>query len=92
MKNILKLLLAAPFLGNCTNSIEISGVVKVKGSTPHTYLVIEDTKTNKNYQIKNTQKHYLEQKQNQEVKVKAKVVKKSSRSWFSSSYRGSVDE
>lgn len=77
MKNIAKLVAIVPFVVSCTNSMEITGVVKVKGSAPHTYLVIEDSKTNQDYQIKDAKKYHLEQKQNKTIKVKAKVVKKS---------------
>ena len=74
--------LIIPLFAACNNIVEIEGVIKVKGSTPHTYLVIEDSKTNQDYQIIDAKKYHLDQKQNQKVKLKVKVVKKATGAGF----------
>ncbi len=62
----------------CANnqSIELSGKIAMKGSTPHTYLAIEDKDTHQEYKIINPQSFDLNSKQNQFVKLKAKLIKK----------------
>jgi hypothetical protein len=57
------------------NMMELEGRVAVKGSEPHTYLSIKDTKTQKSYKIQNQAKFDLMKKQNQTVKVKAVLIK-----------------
>ncbi|GIT99903.1 hypothetical protein TSL6_04100 [Sulfurovum sp. TSL6] len=57
------------------NVMELEGRVAVKGSEPHTYLSIKDTKTQTSYKIHNQAKFDLTKKQNKMVKVKAVVVK-----------------
>ncbi len=57
------------------NIMELEGRVAVKGSSPHTYLSIEDNKSHKSYKIQNQAKFDLMNKQNQTVKVKATLIK-----------------
>jgi len=57
------------------NVMELEGRVAVKGSEPHTYLSIKDTKTQKSYKIHNQAKFDLMKKQNQTLKVKAVLIK-----------------
>lgn len=57
------------------NMMELEGRVAVKGSEPHTYLSIKDSKSQKSYKIQNQAKFDLMKKQNQTVKVKAVLVK-----------------
>jgi len=64
------------FVGCAQDHImEIEGRVAVKGSEPHTYLSIKDTKTQTSYKISNQAKFDLAKKQNQTVKVKAVLIK-----------------
>jgi hypothetical protein len=57
------------------NVIELEGRVAMKGSSPHTYLSIKDSKSQKSYKIQNQAKFDLMKKQNQMVKVKAVLIK-----------------
>lgn len=57
------------------NVMELEGRVAMKGSEPHTYLTIKDTKSQKSYKIQNQDKLDLMKKQNQTVKVKALLIK-----------------
>ena len=57
------------------NIIEIEGRVAVKGTSPHTYLNIKDTKSQKSYKIQNQAEFDLMYKQNQNVKIKAVLIK-----------------
>lgn len=57
------------------NMMELEGKVAMKGSAPHTYLSIKDSKSQKSYKIQNQAKFDLMKKQNQTVKVKAVLVK-----------------
>ena len=77
MYKILKITIIIFLLGGCMNATEIVGKVKVKGSSPHTYLVIEDSKTHKSYKIKNADDFNLENMQNEILKLKVKVIKES---------------
>jgi len=62
---------------SCANSteLELEGRLAVKGSSVHTYLVIEDKKSHKNYKIQNKESFNLMNRQKQTVKIKAKLVK-----------------
>ena len=84
MKNWLKFLYIIPAFAACNsnNYIIINGTIKVKGSTPHTYLVIEDNKNHTDYQIANSNKFNLQNMQNQKVRIKAKVIKKATGASF----------
>lgn len=76
MKKILIGLSLIGFLGCAQdNVIELEGRVAVKGSSPHTYLSIKDSKSQKSYKISNQAKFDLMTKQNQTVKVKAVLIK-----------------
>jgi len=57
------------------NMMELEGRVAVKGTEPHTYLSIKDTKTQKSYKIQNQAQFNLMNKQNQTLKVKAVLIK-----------------
>ncbi|RLD40312.1 MAG: hypothetical protein DRI88_13760 [Bacteroidetes bacterium] len=61
----------------CTqsNDLDLEGRLAVKGSSIHTYLVIEDQKSHKNYKIQNKESFNLMKRQKQTVKIKAKLVK-----------------
>jgi len=67
---------ALGFMG-CTqsNDLDLEGRLAVKGSSVHTYLVIEDKKSHKNYKIQNKENFNLMNRQKQTVKIKAKLVK-----------------
>ena len=74
-----KLLFALSLIGliGCAqdNIMELEGRIAVKGSSPHTYLSIKDTKSRKSYRIQNQAKFDLMKKQNQTVNLKAVLVK-----------------
>ena len=74
-----KLLFALSFIGliGCAqdNIMELEGRVAMKGSSPHTYLTIKDTKSQKSYKIQNQAKFDLMKKQNQMVKLRAVLIK-----------------
>lgn len=76
MKKIISIL-GLMWLTACAqdNVMEIEGRVAMKGSSPHTYLSIKDSKSQKSYKIQNQAKFDLMKKQNQTVKVKAVLVK-----------------
>ena len=57
------------------NMMELEGRVAMKGSAPHTYLSIKDSKSQKSYKIQNQAEFDLMKKQNQTVKLKAVVIK-----------------
>ncbi len=77
MKKILIVLsLIGLFIGCAQDNVmELEGRVAVKGSEPHTYLSIKDSKTQTSYKIHNQTKFDLAKKQNQTVKVKAVLIK-----------------
>ena len=76
MKKILIGLSLIGFLGCAQdNMMELEGRVAVKGSSPHTYLSIKDSKSQKSYKIQNQAKFDLMTKQNQTVKLKAVLLK-----------------
>ena len=57
------------------NIMDISGKIYIQGSEPHTYLVIEETKTNRVYKIVNPSDFNLSHKQKQVLRLKAVSVK-----------------
>jgi hypothetical protein len=64
-------------MGCAENSdLELKGGLYMKGSSPHSYLVIEDQKSHTNYKIQNPKSFNLEIRQKQIVKLKAKLMKK----------------
>jgi len=64
-------------LFGCTQSesIELQGRIAMKGSATHTYLTIYDQKTHKSYKITNKEAFDLMRKQNQTIKLEAKLIK-----------------
>lgn len=74
-----KLIISLSLLGliGCANdkTIALEGRVAMKGSSPHTYLSIKDSKSHTSYKIQNLEKFDLMKKQNQTVKLKAIVIK-----------------
>ncbi len=74
-----KVIIALSFIGiiGCAqdNIMELEGRVAVKGSSPHTYLSIKDSKSQQSYKIQNQTEFDLIKKQNQTVKVKALIIK-----------------
>jgi len=78
LKHFLRIFVVLGFVScsSYSKSIEIEGVVKLKGSEPHTFIVIEDAKSLKDYKITNSKKFNLFSKQNSRVKIRANIVKK----------------
>lgn len=77
MKKIMFGIAILGFAGCAKNdTITIDGIVTMKGSAPHNYLNIRDTKSNKNYQINNADKFNLSQKQNMTLEIEANIIKK----------------
>lgn len=65
---------------SCTQNskiLQLEGRISIKGSANHTYMSIRDKKTNKSYKIINKEYFKLLDKQNQIIKVKAKLIKES---------------
>jgi|GEM_PF-1211210 hypothetical protein len=67
-------------LGACASStpsstMVLQGAIKMKGSMPHTSLVIEDKKSHKSYKIQNQEAFGLAQKQNQTLSLEVALVK-----------------
>jgi len=56
--------------------LELEGGLYMKGSAPHSYLVIEDQKSHKSYKIQNAKSFNLGKRQKEVVKIKAKLIKK----------------
>ncbi len=77
MKKTIFTLLAAGALMGCaqSNDLELEGGLYMKGSSPHSYLVIEDSKSHKSYKIQNAKRFNLNQKQ--KVRLRAKLLKES---------------
>ena len=64
-------------MGCAKNSdLELEGGLYMKGSVPHSYLVIEDKISHKHYKIQNAKRFNLGKRQKEVVKLKAKLVKK----------------
>lgn len=79
MKKYIVMVLTVMALMGCSKSDELSmeGKILLKGSMPHSYLVIEDNKTHKDYKIKNNTSFNLMHRQKEIVIIKAKLIKKS---------------
>jgi len=76
MKKILIALSLIGFIGCAQDNVmELEGRVAVKGSSPHTYLSIKDSTSQKSYKIQNQTEFDLMKKQNQTLKVKAVLIK-----------------
>ena len=70
----------ALFVG-CVNQeglLPLKGAIYMKGSTPHTYLVLENEANQKKYRLRNAKAFALEKRQNQVVSLKVKVLKEGS--------------
>ncbi|MEA3418272.1 MAG: hypothetical protein U9Q90_02645 [Campylobacterota bacterium] len=77
MKKIILGLGILGFIGCAqNNTMDLEGRLSVKGTSVHTYLTIEDQKSHKSYKIQNQESFDLIKRQNQTVKVKAKLIKK----------------
>jgi hypothetical protein len=61
---------------NNASTLELSGTLYMKGSMPHTYLVLEEDATHTDYKITNATSLGLANKQNQHVGLKAKLIRK----------------
>jgi len=71
-------LLATFVIVGCADNnvtIDLEGRVATKGSAPHSYLSIQDKKTSKIYKISNAKELDLVKNQNQQIKLKAKLLK-----------------
>jgi len=70
--------LAVAGLGSgCTNhakTLELEGAIYLKGSVPHTYLVLEDIRSHRMYRIANPTAFDLIHRQRQRVRVEAKLL------------------
>lgn len=76
MKKILIALSLIGFIGCAQDNImELEGRVAVKGSSPHTYLSVKDSRSQKSYKIQNQAEFDLMKKQNQTLKLKAVLIK-----------------
>ena len=77
LKKILLPLLTFMGMNACAENdlLDIEGKVYVKGSAPHTYVVIEDPKKHKSYRVINEKTFDLIHKQKQIIHIKAKQVK-----------------
>lgn len=77
MMKQLALFLSSWILVACTqsNALELQGRIAMKGTATHSYLVIEDTLTNKSYKIQNQSFKDLINKQKHIVKIKADLLK-----------------
>ena len=58
------------------DTLTIQGKIFIKGTAPHTYVVIEDSRDHKTYKINNQERFDLKKKQKQVLTVKAKQIKK----------------
>ena len=78
MKKIFILLLGVLSFVACSegDTADVTGRIAMKGSSVHTYLVIEDTKTHKALKINNYKAFDLAKRQNEIVTLNVKLVKK----------------
>ncbi|HFQ62525.1 MAG TPA: hypothetical protein ENK39_09550 [Epsilonproteobacteria bacterium] len=58
------------------DTADVTGRIAMKGSSIHTYLVIEDAQTHKALKINNYKVYHLERRQNEIVTLKVKLIKK----------------
>ena len=67
-------------LVGCTQSesMELQGRVSMKGASAHAYLSIYDAKSHKSYKIQNKEAFDLLKRQNQALKLEAKLIKEAS--------------
>lgn len=64
--------------GNVANNniLEIKGSIHMRGLSRNIHLAIDDSKTGITYRIQNPTKFNLNNRQNETVKIKAKLLKK----------------
>jgi hypothetical protein len=58
------------------DTADITGRIAMKGSSVHTYLVLEDTQTKKSVKLVNYKAFHLDKRQNEILTLKVKLVKK----------------
>jgi len=72
-RNVLFIILT---LGCSTDkSMMVSGYITMKGSAPHTYVVIEDKVNHTEYKIENAKAFNLRYRQKEKLKMKVKLIK-----------------
>ena len=78
IRKTLMLVLASLSLTACSEGdmTEVNGRLAMKGSSMHTYLVIEETKSHKTLKISNKEAFNLIGRQNEIVTLKVKLIKK----------------
>ncbi len=78
IKRLLTLLFASLSLLACAEGdiAEVSGRLAMKGSSVHTYLAIEESRSHKILKIANKEDFNLMQRQNEIVTLKVKLLKK----------------
>ena len=76
LKNIFALVTLFGFIG-CTEgqSIDLEGRIAMKGSAMLNYLTIYDKQTQKSYKIQNKEAFNLVNRQNQTIRIEAKIIK-----------------
>jgi hypothetical protein len=65
--------------GGCAGStpvMELRGTLHLKGSVPHSFLVLEEERTHTNYKVANAKAMGLLRRQNHLIQVKAKLLQK----------------
>ena len=74
---IILFLVAILFIAGCAtdNTKVITGYIAIKGSAPHSYVVIEDKEHHKEYKIDNAKAFDLASKQKQNVTIEVSWVK-----------------
>jgi len=86
MNKIITFGLSSLLFVSCANSasqtIELEGRIAMKGSEPHSYLVIEDANSSKEYKILNSSDFKLNERQNHIVKLKGQIEKNATGAGF----------
>jgi hypothetical protein len=57
------------------NAMDITGKIIIKGSAPHTFMVIEDANSSKSYAITNSKEFNLSSMQNETINIEANIIK-----------------
>jgi hypothetical protein len=57
------------------NAMDIIGKIIIKGSAPHTFMVIEDANSSKSYAIANSKEFNLSSMQNETINIEANIIK-----------------
>ena len=76
MKKTISSAILSSLMVSTLNAFTIIGKVKVKGSSPHTHVVIEDLKSKKDYRVENCDEFNLINLQNKTLTIEAKLIKK----------------